>query len=33
MIAGLVSIAIVAGARSIGTQVEFFFEQMIAPFL
>lgn len=33
MIAGLISIMIVAGATQIGTQVKFFFEQMIVPFL
>jgi pilus assembly protein Flp/PilA len=33
MIASFISIAIVAGATSIGTQVKAFFEQMIVPFL
>ncbi|MBV9992413.1 MAG: Flp family type IVb pilin [Alphaproteobacteria bacterium] len=33
MIASLISIMIVAGATTIGTQVKTFFEQMIVPFL
>jgi pilus assembly protein Flp/PilA len=33
IIASLISIMIVAGATTIGTQVNYFFQQMIAPFL
>jgi len=33
MIASFISIVILAGATSIGTQVKTFFEEMVVPFL